>query len=57
MELFPTSDSILLPPSSCGIERVCSQLKMIDDACGEMLEENLESRLHERCNRNDLPLM
>jgi hypothetical protein len=30
---------------------------MIDDACGEMLEENLESRLHERCNRNDLPLM
>ena len=47
----------LVQPSSCGIERVFSQLKMIDEACGEMLEETLESRLYERCNKNDLPLM
>jgi hypothetical protein len=36
----------LVQPSSCGIERVFSQLKLVLDSCGDsVLESTLESRL------------
>ena len=38
---------------SCGIERVFSQLKQIEDSCGEnMSEDILEIRIFERNNEN-----
>jgi hypothetical protein len=40
----------LVQPSSGGIERVFSQLKLILDACGDsVLESTLQCRLFERC--------
>ena len=48
----------LVQPPSAAIERVFSQLKLIVGQCGEpMLEATLLSRLLERCNINDFPLM
>ena len=47
----------LVPPSSCGIERVFSQLKLVLDSCGDnVLESYLESRLFERCSSTSFPL-
>jgi hypothetical protein len=48
----------LVQPSSCSLERNFSQLKLIVDACGQMLQSTLESRMYERCNNgpNDLPM-
>ena len=47
----------LVQPSSCGIERVFSQLKLILDACGEnVLESTLQCRLFERCGCTGFPL-
>ncbi len=48
----------LVPPSSCGIERVFSQLKLVLDACGDsLLESTIESRLLERCSASGFPLV
>jgi hypothetical protein len=48
----------LVQPSSCSLERDFSQLKVIVDACGQMLQGTLESRMYERCNNgpNGLPM-
>ena len=47
----------LVPPSSCGIERVFSQLKLVLDSCGDnILESTIESRLFERCSSTSFPL-
>jgi len=48
----------LVQPSSCSLERDFSQLKVIVDACGQMLQDTLESRMYERCNNgpNGLPM-
>jgi hypothetical protein len=48
----------LVQPSSCSLERDFSQLKVIVDACGQMLQGTLESRMYERCNNgpNGLPI-
>jgi hypothetical protein len=47
----------LVPPSSCGIERVFSQLKLVLDSCGDnVLESTIESRLFERCSSTGFPL-
>ena len=48
----------LVQPSSCSLERDFSQLKLIVDACGQMLQGSLESRMYERCNNgpNGLPM-
>ena len=42
---------VLTQLSSCAVERVFSQLKLIHDACGDnMMEDMLEIRMFERCN-------
>ena len=42
---------MLTQVSSCAIERVFSQLKLIRDVCGDnMLEDMLEIRMFERNN-------
>ena len=42
---------VLTQLSSCAVERVFSQLKLIRDACGDnMMEDMLEIRMFERCN-------
>jgi len=47
----------LIQPSSASMERVFSQLQLILFTCGgNVLEETLESRCFERCNKNDFPL-
>jgi len=46
----------LVQPSSCGLERDFSQLKLITDQCGEMLESTLESRMYERCCKGGFPM-
>jgi hypothetical protein len=47
----------LVQPSSCGIERVFSQLKLILDACDDnVLESTLQCRLFERCGSTGFPL-
>ena len=48
----------LVQPSSCSLERDFSQLQLIVDACGQMLQGTLESRMYERCNNgpNGLPM-
>ena len=47
----------LVQPSSAGIERVFSQLKLILDACGDsMLEETIIVRLMERVNQKYFPM-
>ena len=49
----------LAQPSSCSLERDFSQLKLIVETCGHMLQSTLESRMYERCNngKNGLPMM
>ena len=42
----------LVQPSSCGIERVFSQLKLIYDQRGQMEESALECRLWELRNKD-----
>jgi hypothetical protein len=47
----------LVQPSSCGIERVFSQMKLVLDSRGDsVLESTLESRLFERCSSTGFPL-
>ena len=42
---------VLSQMSSCSVERVFSQLKLIRDACGEsMMEDMTEIRMFMRCN-------
>ena len=42
---------VLTQMSSCAIERVISQLKLIRDACRDnMMEDMLEIRMFEQCN-------
>ena len=44
---------VLTQLSSCAVERVFSQLKLIRDTCGDnMMEDMLEIRMFERCNGN-----
>ena len=49
----------LAQPSSCSLERDFSQLKLIVETCGQMLQSTLESRMCERCNngKSGLPMM
>jgi hypothetical protein len=48
----------LVQPSSCGIERVFSQLKLVLEACGDnVLESTLEGRLFERCTSTGFPIV
>jgi hypothetical protein len=49
----------LVQPPSCSLERDFSQLKLIVDACGQMIQPTLESRMYERCNNGPcgLPIL
>lgn len=40
----------LLQVSSCAVERVFSQLQLIKEVCGSMIDDCLEVRLFARCN-------
>lgn len=42
----------LIQVSSCAVERVFSQLKLIVETCGNMFEDTLEVRMFARCNGN-----
>ena len=47
---------VLIQVSSCSVERVFSQMKLVVETCGPVYNDTLEVRMFARCNGNLLPL-
>lgn len=47
---------VLIQVSSCSVERVFSQMKLVVETCGPIYEDNLEVRMFSRCNGDLTPL-